>query len=223
MPLPTFDALDQIPEPFRAEYEERDGKWHPKGADTSGLTSALASERERAEQAEKARKAAERRAAELERAQKAAGAGITDEQLAQLRAEDEQRRKAELEPVQTEVSTLKEKLRRYELEEPVRKLLSVGTPGGLFMDEWDDPAIRDSLLRRFGTTDGGALVVLDEQGKPSSERPEAFVAAYRAKYPRRFEGDAGSGSGATRPSGGGGVTAPDVVARKRQTGHYATL
>lgn len=40
MAFPVFDTLDAVPELFRADYEERDGKFHPKLEDTSALKNA---------------------------------------------------------------------------------------------------------------------------------------------------------------------------------------
>jgi hypothetical protein len=52
MPLPVFDTQDAVPEAFREEYEEREGKWHPKDTGAEAAR-ALGEERTKREAAER--------------------------------------------------------------------------------------------------------------------------------------------------------------------------
>lgn len=87
MALKTYDTKDAVPEDQReSAIETKDGKFVVSEAeDTSGLTSALDTERTKREAAEKLQK---KTADELKKAEakvKAASHGLTDEQLASLR------------------------------------------------------------------------------------------------------------------------------------------
>lgn len=215
MPLPIFDAESDIPELFRPEYEEKDGKWHPKVPDVTNLTSALESERARAREEERKRKDAEKRAAELQRATEAKGKGISDEELDRLRAEDAAKRKEEVEPLQQRLADAEARLRAYQLTNPVKDAYLAA---GMYPDEWEERSER--ILKRYDLSDGGtSVVVKDEQGKLSTETLEQSVAKYREKYPRAFQADVGGGGGATRSTARTGGTV-DVVKTKAQTGAY---
>lgn len=89
MPFPTFAKQDEIPEAFRGEYEERDGKWQPKKAEELGDKGkkALDTERQRADDAERRAREAEQKATDLARDAAAAAAGLNAEQTKELRKE----------------------------------------------------------------------------------------------------------------------------------------
>jgi hypothetical protein len=195
MPFPIYDSQDDIPEAFRGEYEEREGKWHPKVPDVTNLNSALQKERDRAEREEKARKDAEKERDALKRQTGAREKGVTEDQLATLRAEDEAKRKAELEPLQRENQELKTKLRKVTHADRVQKLaLDAGVMPDRIEDAMlilvDGPTPRTDL-----TEDGESIVVKDKKGNITTEKIEAFLeTTLRAEKPWLYAGSVASGS-----------------------------
>src|SRR3954471_11067735 len=102
MAFPVFEKKEDIPKGFEDDYEEKEGKFHPKVPDVKGAQTALEAERKRADDEKKARVDAENKLAEARRKEAAREGNISDEQLTKLREEDAARRKADLEPVQSE-------------------------------------------------------------------------------------------------------------------------
>jgi hypothetical protein len=77
MAFPVFEKKEDIPKGFEDDYEEREGKFHPKVPDVTKLNSALDKERKDRENEEKERKRLERENAELKRKQQAADNNIS--------------------------------------------------------------------------------------------------------------------------------------------------
>src|SRR4051812_14208920 len=103
MAFPVFDKKEDIPKGFEDDYEEKEGKFHPKVPDVKGAQTALEAERTRAENEKKARIDAENKLAEARRKEAAREGNISEEQLEKLRKEDEDKRK----PIEEENAKLK--------------------------------------------------------------------------------------------------------------------
>jgi hypothetical protein len=186
MPFPIYDTQDEVPEAFRAEYEEREGKWHPKVPDVTNLKTALQSERDRATREEAARKAAETERDTLRRKGSAKEKGVTEEQLAALRADDERKRKADLEPLQRENQELKKENRKLKLTDRVQKL---ALDAGVMPDRIEDAM--ELLDKRVDLTeDGETIVVKNKKGEITTEKIETFLeTTFRAEKGWLYGGD----------------------------------
>src|SRR4051812_13771930 len=131
MAFPVFEKKEDIPKGFEEDYEEREGKFHPKIPDVTKQQTALEAERTKAENERKARIKAENDLADARRKEAAREGNISDEHLNKLRQEDADKRKAELEPVQNELTETKAKLRKVTL---VDRLRALGTTAGWLPD-----------------------------------------------------------------------------------------
>lgn len=191
-PFPIYDAADDVPEAFKSEYEEREGKWHPKVPDVTSLQSALESERTRAANEERDRKKAERERDELKRKATAAEHGITDEQLEKLRKDDAEKRK----PLEEKLAAIEAENRKLKLNDRVRAEAAKHWLGDRMDDGMllvvDGPRPRATLA-----SDSDAIVILDKEGKPTTETLEHFLSTtYKAEKPWLYAGSGASGSGA---------------------------
>jgi hypothetical protein len=128
MPLPVFDTQDAVPEPFREEYEEREGKWHPKDTGAEAAR-ALGEERTKREAAERLATKVAGDLKKLETKAAADKAGITDEKLQQIRAEVKAEVLKELEPdLEAGKKSIAEN-RTLKLDNQVKSLFAkAGTP-----------------------------------------------------------------------------------------------
>lgn len=183
MPLETFDSIDAIPEDAReTAIETKDGKfivW--REPDTSGLTSALAKERE----ARKVAEAAAKRAANDAREKELAAAGLLD---AKKRWDEEL-----LVPLQTEAEKLRAEVRALKLISPVKDALRAA---GVI-----DPDDAYKLLAdRFDLAENGAPILKDNPTADIKKWAETELA--KAK-PYLFAGTAASGGGARGAAAGG--------------------
>ena len=186
MPLPTFETMDAVPEPFRDLYEVVDGKPTPKD-ETAPLKSALEKERTTASEARRQLKALEARAAELETASKAQKAGITDEQLAQIKADALK----EIDPVKAERDALKAELRSMKLDTAVKGVMATH---GVRAERLD--VLWKVVADRFDLTEEGKPIL---KSSPTAELPKV-MADLKVEYPEFFAAPIASGSGAL-PSG----------------------
>jgi hypothetical protein len=198
MALPTVtDSLDAIPEPLRAAYIEREGKFHLDAdiEDVTPLKSTLDKERQRADVAEKERKRLDREFKELQQKQDAAKLGKTDEELKQLRESV----RGDLE---SEYAPFKEKAEKYDslhrsvlLDTPIKELMlseSVGVRGERQVALWK--LVGD----RFDLTDDGKPMVKDHPGLSV----EKYLAdQVKKEFPEFYKGTQAAGGGA------GGTTA----------------
>jgi hypothetical protein len=183
MPLETFEDLDAVPEDAReTAIETKDGKFVVfRDADTSGLTSALAKEREARKTAEKAAKAA----AEAAREKDLAAAGLLD---AKKRWDEEY-----LTPIQTRAQQLEAEVRQLKLVTPVKDALRAA---GVI-----DPDDAYKLLAdRFDLTDEGQPILRDNPTADIRKWAETDLA--KAK-PYLFAGSMASGGGAKGAAPGG--------------------
>ena len=216
MPLPTFDSEADIPEAFRPEYELRDGKWQSK--DVAKLSSALEAERTRASTEETNRKKAEQDLAAERRAKAATEKGITAEQLEELRQADAEARK----PIETENANLKAELAKLRHGDKV-KALALSAEVGIMSDRIEDAMnalVEGPRPRTKLADDGVTILVLDKEGKVTTQTVEAFLKGdFKKEKPWLYTGSGASGSGATGSSGGGEGSPPvaseDQLAAKR--------
>ncbi len=183
MPLPTFASLDEVPEAFRSEYEMVDGKAVSK--DVAKLTAAIAKERAEREAATKSAKDAEKRAADLETQAKATKAGLTDAQLAELRADFD----AKMAPEREAREKAEAKLRAMQLDASVKGIMAskeVGVRAERIETLWK--LVGD----RFDLTESGTPMV---KADPTTDVAKA-VAGLVKEYPEFFAAPPASGGGA---------------------------
>lgn len=170
MPFPIFDTLDAVPEPFRGEYEEREGKFHPKSEDTSALKNAH--ERQKAENA-KLREQLKALEADLD----------TLKRTSDPKAEDLRKQIAdEVEKVRTQLgaenATLKAQLAQRDVHTAAMKVME---KHGVI------PSMFEPLLRleghRLELVDGKLLVKDD----PATSVEKLFGDVFKSTYPTFFD------------------------------------
>ena len=198
MPMPIFDTQEAVPEAFRAEYEEREGKWHPKIPDVAKLEKSIADEREKAETERKARNKAEGERDALKRAKDAKDKGITEEQLADIQSKEAAARK----PIEEERDRLAAENRKLKLTDRVKALaLAAGV-----MPDRITKAMKDLESRVDLTEDGNSIVVKDAAGKVTAETIEDFLGkTYKSEAPFFYAGTGAPGSGAEGSSSSSGA------------------
>jgi hypothetical protein len=196
MAFPVFDKKEDIPKGFEEDYEEREGKFHPKVPDVTKLNSALDGERTKAANEEKERKRLEKENADLKRKQTAADNNISDEKLEELRKEDEKKRK----PLEDKIAELETRLTKVTKTDRVQ---SLALKYGIMSDRVEDAML--ILDKRTGLTEKGETVtVLDKDGKLTTESIDDFLkTTFKKEKPWLYKGSGASGSGASGSSGGG--------------------
>lgn len=187
MPLPTFETVDAIPEPFRDLYEVVDGKPVPKD-DAAPLKTALEKERKAAQDAAARAKALEQRTLELETQAKAQKAGITDEQLAQIKADALK----EIDPVKSENAALKAELRSMKLDTAVKGIMA---SHGVRSERLD--VMWKVIADRFDLTEEGKPIL---KASPTADLPKVML-DLKTEFPEFFLPPTASGGGAL-PSAG---------------------
>jgi hypothetical protein len=192
MPLPTFATLDEVPEAFRSEYEMLDGKAVPR--ELTGLKSAVAKERSEREAAAKALKDAQARLDELETAAKAKNAGLTDEKLAELRAELEKK----LAPERDARVAAEAKLRSLQLDAALKTLMA---SSGVRAERID--TLWKLIGGEYDLTDGGTPIL---KADPTADVAKSLASRVK-EFPEFFAAPKGAGGGA-EPTG----TVPGSVA-----------
>ena len=181
MPLPTFATLDEVPEAFRSEYELVDGKAVSK--DIAKLTGAIAKERAERETAAKALKDAEKRLADLETAAKAGKAGITEEQLAELRADLAK----QLAPETARADAAETKLRALQLDATVKSLMATS---GVRAERID--TLWKLIGGEYDLTDGGTPIL---KAEPTADVAKSLAGRVK-DFPEFFTAPDASGGGA---------------------------
>ncbi len=181
MPFPVFPSMDEVPEAFRDEYELVDGKAQPR--ELTGLKSAVAKERTEREAAAKALREAQTRLEELETAAKAKKSGMSDEQLAAMRADFD----AKVAPYQTRAEKAEARLREKELDGALKSLMATS---GVRAERID--TLWKLVADRFDLADGGTPFVKSD---PTTDVTKT-VAGLVKEYPEFFSAPAGSGGGA---------------------------
>lgn len=194
MAFPAFDKQEDVPEAFRDDYEERDGKWRPKD-EAAALKSALDEERSKRKAAEKA---TEKAAAELRDAQRdadAKGKGVTSEQLEALRADIRK-------DFETEHGAKFKRLEELEAENHSMKHGDVIKKHAGELKVLGDRL--DDFVKLYGdqfalTTDGQLMV----KDKPGVD-PKKLVAELVKQQPGWVEGSKADGGGVGGDQTGGG-------------------
>ena len=198
MPLTKFATLDEVPEEHRAAaLEVKDGSFVVfADEDVTPLKAALDDERAKREAAEKlATKTANAlKKAELEA--KAKASGLTDEQIAAMRADVRKEVEAEFAPV-SEKATLADALaaenRALLLDNKVKALMAAK---GVRADRIE--ALFKVTNDRFDLTADKSPMLRDKPGIAL----DAYIAdTLKAEYPEFFAGTMASGSGAPGSSG----------------------
>lgn len=217
MPLPVFETQDQIPEPFRAAYVERDGKWVPDDSDVAGLKE---SQRRALDEKKKA-------AAEAQRLRDAMG-DMTPEEIVALRdarrqAEEDRLRKGDPEkliekrvneaiaPLKQELEaarTYKQKYEDAELDRAIRSAAGASKVRGEMLDD----VVELTRGKRIKLGEDGRMHVYDRDGDPLGVTVEQFFAeTLKKEKPYLYDSALGSGGGATGGSGGAAVVRNGVV------------
>lgn len=192
---PVVESLDTVPEPFRAAYEERDGKFvlaKPIEIDDAAeVKGALAKERESAREATRIAKEREAELAKMRAEQEAAAAGVTSDKLREIEAAIETRLKAQYEPELEKARTSEQRARRNALKAAVAS-------------EVVDPDDFVTLLGdRFDFTDDG--VPMPKGGDPKGM--SAFLGTLRTEKPHLFRGTMAAGGGAAGAGSAGAARA----------------
>lgn len=181
MPLPTFKTQDEVPEPFREMYEERDGVWTAKAEEKGPTRKEI--ERREAAALKEARELKEQLAAK-EQELAARSAGVPPEELQKLRKTIESEWQGKL----TEVSA---KLHEATFGQQLNALLA---EAGI-IDIEDGRAV---LGPRFELSESGTLVPKDDKSIPAKQ----YVAAkLRVEKPHLFTGSQADGDGARGAKG----------------------
>lgn len=182
MPLPTFATREEIPESVRDGYVEKDGKWVPDVEDVSGLKSALERQKEEARQAKA-------RLKEIEDTSKAKAAGVTDEQLAKLRAEIA----AEKAPLEEANAKLAAELRSLKLDARLKSMLGEAGANPKRLD-----ALHKLIGDRFDLNESGSIILKD---KPTTDLAKYLAEAVANEFPELYLSK--QKGGATLPGSGG--------------------
>lgn len=232
MPLPfTVEKLDTIPEAQRSLYVKAEGEAGGFRLDLEGyedptaLKTALKSEREAAKLSKQFAKLfpdktpdeiAEmvKKSEEGGKGGKGKGGAGGDDEMQRLIAKREKELKDEYDPIVSERDKLKQEMETLQLD-GVRRAAAL--KAGVFPDEVDDAL---ALSRKyFELGEGKKVVVLDEDGDPTSMSVEKFYASFfKQKKPRMYQGSGASGSGAGPSARPGADGAPTTSVGKIEAG-----
>lgn len=212
----SVETLEEIPETVRPFYKEHEGKFLLKAdgvEDVSGLKNAL----KRQSEAAKAAKAELQKFAnvdleEYERLREAATGkdGKDKDEVAKLIAKRVGETEEKYKPLLTEVDRLKAKLRSVLIDDARR---SAALKAGILPDSIDDVMLVSA--RYFDLDDKEKIVVLDDDGDPTSLSPEKFFSeTFKKMRPRYYPPTGASGSGADGKGGGGGKGATSIDTSK---------
>lgn len=206
------ESLDDVPEYARVGYKQVGEKWINEDVeDVTGLRTTMQTERATRKTLEKevaelrpfkelgmsAREIADQKA-EIARLRSAGGSEHDVEKLIEKRLK--QVRDEEFAPVVSERDALRNENRELKLTDKVRAAFLEA--GGRKEDV--DLAVLDTT-KRFGLSDKGKVIVLDEEGDPTGETPkEWFEKRYKLARPNLFNGTSASGGGAQQGHGGTG-------------------
>lgn len=206
----VLESLDSVAEPLRELYTEVDGKFvldadvegHPA---VGGLKSALEKERkERKDLLARIRGAGDpaeldRLKAELEEL-KGKAAGESKPDVEALRKKWDAESATRLQAIERERDQSRAELRQLKLDDRLRlAALDAGVRKSALED------VLEVTRRHFDLDDKGRVVVLDDDGDPSSKTVEKFFEGLKETKSWFFEGAPGAGSG-TRGGGGSGLS-----------------
>lgn len=200
MPRPIFDKKDDIPKGFEDEYEEKDGKWQPKPVDDgAALKETLRKERDRADEAERERKALERKLA-------AAETGDEKDKVSKALAKFDADLQAEKDRHAKVEADLQGQLRSIRLDDRAKEAFIKA--GG--RAERADKALKLYKDALDLDKDGKRIVIKDDDGNVTSTSIEDFWGKkVRAELPDFYTGTKAAGGGANN-SGNNGTPAPST-------------
>jgi hypothetical protein len=185
MPFPTFDTADAVPEAFRDQYEEHEGKWVPKD---DGAHTALVEERTKREAAEKLVTKTAKELKAFQTKQQAADQGLTDAQLTALRESIKADLEAEYTPKLADRDTLAGENRALKLDREIKTLMAdAGVRAEKIEQTWKLYGDEFDL-----TTDGKPMV----KATPGTEVKKFITDTLKARVPEFFAGTQAAGGGA---------------------------
>lgn len=204
MALKLYDTKDAVPESQRtAAVETKDGKFAVSEDDPAlgeAGKRAIQEEREARQREERARKTAEKDLDDLKREQKARAAGISEEELQKIRADEALARK----PIEDELAQTKAENRKLKLTDRVQAL---ALKYGVMPDRIEDAMLL--LDKRTDLTDKDGIAVKDREGKVTTETVDEFLkTTFKKEKPWLYAGSGASGSGASGSSGTGDPEPP---------------
>lgn len=190
MPIKLYDKKDDIDESLRdAAIETKDGKFAVADDETGSLKSALDSEREKREAAEKLSKRTADELKKLKTKLEAGEHGMSAEQLQKLRDDARAEAEQEFAPTKAEADRLKAENRSLKLDNGVKKVAGeVGFLGERLDDFWKLHGEEFDL-----TSDGQPMV----KGKPGVDVRKHIegIAQKRKEWVKGTEGDGGGAGG----------------------------
>lgn len=231
MPLPEFKTKDEIPEAFRGEYVERDGKFVFDDKDVVGLK---ASQQRILEE----KKAAEKETARL----RSLHGDLSEDELAQLikdraKAEHDRALKA------GDVEKLVEKRVNETKVEYDKRIAALEPFKQKYEDRELDIAIRDAASKAGVISEDmphvlaivkgnrvkldpatNKMVVFDKDGDPTGITVEKFFAeTFKAEAPKFYNASGAGGGGAGGGGGGGKGRTDGTIARGDNQGFLANV
>lgn len=209
MALKLYDDKTQIPQDQQATAVElKDGKWavdEPSADLGDAGRQAIAAEREKAANEEKARKKAEKELADLKREAAARASGVTEEQLQKIRTDEAAARA----PIEAELATTKAENRKLKLTDRVKAL---ALKHGIMTDRIDDAMVL--LDSRTDLGDAGGIIVKGKDGVATAETVDDFLSkTFKTEKPWLYVGPGGSGAGGGGSNGTDAPTAEKTQAR----------
>lgn len=217
MSLPEFKTKDEVPEPFRAEYIERDGKWVFDDKEAVGLKESqkkLLNEKKAAEKETQRLKELHGDLDEDAIAELIKGRRSKEEEDAKksgdfekLFAKREKELRAELEPKVLEGEKAKQALEARDLETIIRDSAGKAKVIGADMKAVIKLTMGDRVKK-----EGDKYVVYDADGDPTTLSVDKFFAeTFKTEYPKFYEASGAGGGGAG--AGGGKARADGTIAR----------
>lgn len=209
MPLKLFATKEEIPAEQQGEaIELKDGKFAiVEESDTSGLTSAIESERTKREAAEKLAKKAADELKKLQTRTAAGDAGVTAEKLAEIEKQVEERIVEKYKPQIDAAEAYAKENRTLKLDAQVKTLAGKCGVIGAEMENWW--GLHGS---KFDLTSDGKPVV---KGKEGAALDKFISDELKKATPYFYEGTKAAGGGAAGVTNGGGgastMTADDVL------------
>lgn len=214
MPFPvieTKELFDALPEGIRGEYEEKDGKYHPKAVADESITlrQTLADERTKREAAEKLVTKTAAALKKLETDGKGREAGITEDKLNEIRAQVRKDLEDEYKPFKETAETNARENRTLTLDNSVKTVMGKETVR-VRGDRQD--ALWKLIGDRFDLTEDKKPMV---KAKPGVTVEKYLAEEVSAEFPEFFMTSGANGSGANNQRWTGkdtGVTAAAVLA-----------
>lgn len=205
MPLPSFATQDEIPEPFRAAYVERDGEWVPDDSEVAGLK---ASQRTLLSQKKKATETLAEllgtRSVDEVKALLAERTAATEPDAKRDRPADAEkwaeREKKIRDEFDAKLAPYLEKAKKLEQKEFEDAVWEAAKAAGA--NESDRKLVLKMAHGDYVTrSDDGKITVLDEYGEPSDDSLKAlFEGRFKKENAKLYAPQGGSGGGATAGS-----------------------